>query len=49
MFFPFNGLFTGRFAGMTLRVANFLIENEFCILDKPTDDSQRIGAREFGE
>ena len=33
---------------MTLPVANFLVENVFCILDNPTDDSQRIGAREFG-
>ena len=33
---------------MTLPVANFLVENVFCILDDPTDDSQRIGAREFG-
>lgn len=37
-----------RFTGMTLPVANFLVENVFCILDDPTDDSQRIGAREFG-
>jgi hypothetical protein len=37
-----------RFTGMTLPVANFLVENVFCILDYPTDDSQRIGAREFG-
>src|SRR5229473_799062 len=34
---------------MTLPVANFLVENVFCILEDPTDDSQRIGAREFGE
>ncbi|KAH8993472.1 kinase-like protein [Lactarius akahatsu] len=40
--------FMRRFAGMTLPVANFLVENVFCILDDPTDDSQRIGAREFG-
>ncbi|KAI0267023.1 hypothetical protein BC834DRAFT_872193 [Gloeopeniophorella convolvens] len=40
--------FMHRFAGMTLPVANFLVENVFCILDDPTDDSQRIGAREFG-
>lgn len=33
---------------MTLPVANFLVENVFCILEDPTDDSQRIGAREFG-
>ena len=33
---------------MTLPVANFLVENVFCIFDDPTDDSQRIGAREFG-
>ncbi|KAH8978911.1 hypothetical protein EDB86DRAFT_2836367 [Lactarius hatsudake] len=32
----------------TLPVANFLVENVFCILDDPTEDSQRIGAREFG-
>ena len=37
-----------NFTGMTLPVANFLVENVFCILDDPTDDSQRIGAREFG-
>ena len=37
-----------RFAGMTLPVANFLAKNVLCILDDPTDDSQRIGAREFG-
>ena len=37
-----------RFTGMTLPVANFLVDNVFCILDDPTDDSQRIGAREFG-
>ncbi|KAI0062852.1 kinase-like protein [Artomyces pyxidatus] len=36
-----------RFTGMTLPVANFLVDNVFCILDDPTDDSQRIGAREF--
>src|SRR5579863_3259788 len=40
--------FMRRFAGMTLPVANFLVENVFCILDDPTDDSQRIGAHEFG-
>lgn len=40
--------FMRRFAGMTLPLANFLVENVFCILDEPTDDSQRIGAREFG-
>src|SRR5216684_5924171 len=34
---------------MTLPVANFLIENVFCILEDPTDDSQLIGACEFGE
>ena len=38
-----------RFAGMTLPVANFLVENVFCILDDPTDDSQRICARKFGD
>ena len=37
-----------RFAGMTFPVANFLVENVFCVLDEPSDDSQRIGAREFG-
>jgi hypothetical protein len=37
-----------RFAGMTLPVADFLVKNVFCILDDPTDDLQRIGAREFG-
>src|SRR6267142_5993004 len=40
--------FMRRFAGMTFPVANFLVENVFCILDEPTDDSQRIGAHEFG-
>jgi hypothetical protein len=40
--------FKRRFAGMSLPVANFLVENVFCILDDPTDDSQRIGARDFG-
>jgi hypothetical protein len=43
-----TGFFMRQFTGMTLPVANFLIENVFCILDDPTDDSQRIGAREFG-
>ncbi|KAI0256452.1 hypothetical protein BJV78DRAFT_467960 [Lactifluus subvellereus] len=37
-----------RFAGMTLPVANLLIESVFCILDNPTDDPQRISAHEFG-
>ncbi|KAH9953943.1 kinase-like domain-containing protein [Russula dissimulans] len=40
--------FMRRFTGMTLPVANFLVENVFCILDDPTDDSQRISARKFG-
>src|SRR5216683_1600866 len=40
--------FMRRFTGMTFPVANFLVENVFCVLDDPTDDSQRIGAREFG-
>ena len=31
-----------RFAGMTLPVANILIENVFCIVDDSTDDSQHI-------
>ena len=43
-----TNFFMRRFTGMTLPVANFLVENVFCILDDPTDDSQRIGAREFG-
>src|SRR5260370_19504478 len=34
---------------MTLPVANFLVKNVFCILEDPTDDSQLIGACEFGE
>src|SRR5258708_11841692 len=34
---------------MTLPVVNFLVENVFCILEDPTDDSQLIGACEFGE
>ena len=37
-----------EFSGMTLPVANFLVRNVFCILDRPTDDTQRISAREFG-
>jgi hypothetical protein len=37
-----------RFTGMTSLVATFLVKNVFCILDDPTDDSQRINAREFG-
>ncbi len=37
-----------RWSGMTFPVANFLVENVFCVLDDPSDDSQRIGAREFG-
>jgi serine/threonine protein kinase len=43
-----TNFFMRRFAGMTLPVANFLVENVFCILDDPTDDSQRIGTRVFG-
>ena len=43
-----TNFFMRRFTGMTLPVANFLVENVFCILEDPTDDSQRIGAREFG-
>ncbi len=43
-----TNFFMRRFSGMTLPVANFLVDNVFCILDDPTDDSQRIGAREFG-
>jgi len=42
------GFFMTRFIGMTLPVAKFLVGNVFCILDDPTDDSQRIDAREFG-
>src|SRR5216684_7676285 len=34
---------------MTLSVVNFLVKNVFCILEDPTDDSQLIGAYEFGE
>ena len=33
---------------MALPVANFLVENVFCILDDPTNDSRRIDARKFG-
>ena len=40
--------FMREFTGMTLPVANFLVKNVFCILDRPTDDTQRISAREFG-
>jgi hypothetical protein len=43
-----TNFFMRRFATMTLPVANFLVENVFCILDDPTDDSQRIGTRAFG-
>jgi len=43
-----TSFFMRRFTGMTLPVANFLVENVFCILGDPTDDSQRISAREFG-
>ena len=46
--FKSDQLFMWRFAGMTLPVANFLVESVFCILDDPTDDPQRIGAPEFG-
>ena len=45
--FKSDPFFMGRFAGTTLPVANFLVENVFRILDDPTDDSQR-GTREFG-
>jgi hypothetical protein len=34
--------FTRRFAGTTLPIANFLLEDIFCILDDSADDSQRI-------
>ena len=34
---------------MTLPIANFLVKNVFCILEDPTNDSQLIGACEFGE
>jgi hypothetical protein len=37
-----------RFTGMTLPVAEYLTDKVFCILEDPTDDSQRVGAREFG-
>lgn len=43
-----TNFFMRRCPGMTFQVANFLVENVFCILEEPTDDSQRISAREFG-
>jgi len=43
-----TNFFIQRFAGMTLPVATFLVENVFCVLDDPTSGFQRIGAREFG-
>jgi hypothetical protein len=41
-----TNFFMRRFAGMTLHVAIFLVKNVF--LNDPTDDSQHIGAHEFG-
>ncbi|KIK02966.1 hypothetical protein K443DRAFT_131609 [Laccaria amethystina LaAM-08-1] len=38
-----------RFTGMNLEVAEFLVTRVFCILADPEDDSQRIGAAEFGD
>lgn len=34
---------------MNLEVAEFLVTRVFCILADPEDDSQRIGAAEFGD
>jgi len=41
--------FMHRFTGMNLEIAEFLVTRVFCILDDPEDDSQRIGAAEFGD
>jgi len=43
-----TSFFTWRFTGTTLPVASFLVKYVFCDLDDPTDNSQRIGARESG-
>ncbi|KAH9956940.1 hypothetical protein BJV74DRAFT_873817 [Russula compacta] len=42
-----TNFFMQQFTGMTLPVANFLVNKVFCILEDPTNDSQRIGAREL--
>ncbi|KAH9980443.1 hypothetical protein BJV74DRAFT_857110 [Russula compacta] len=42
-----TNFFMRQFTGMTLPVANFLVDKVFCILEDPTNDSQRIGAREL--
>ncbi|KAI0743828.1 hypothetical protein C8Q80DRAFT_1107190 [Daedaleopsis nitida] len=44
---PVN-FFMQRFSGMTPAVAEFLVNNVFCILDGPRDDCRRISARAFG-
>ncbi|KAJ8507110.1 hypothetical protein ONZ45_g10484 [Pleurotus djamor] len=41
--------FMTRFVGMTYPVAEFLATKVFCILEDPSDDSQRISAAEFGQ
>ncbi|KAI0062164.1 kinase-like protein [Artomyces pyxidatus] len=37
-----------RFAHMTPPLASFLVQQVFCILNDPKDDSERIEARQFG-
>ncbi|KAF8160947.1 hypothetical protein B0H34DRAFT_653731 [Crassisporium funariophilum] len=44
---PVN-FFMYRFTGMTKPVAEVLANKVFCILDDPTDDSQRMTAADFG-
>ncbi|KAM6502409.1 CAMK/CAMK-unique protein kinase [Amanita muscaria] len=44
---PVN-FFINRFVGMTRSVAEFLATRIFCVLENPSDDSQRISANEFG-
>jgi hypothetical protein len=44
---PVN-FFLQRFTGMTRPVAELLANKVFCILDDPSNDSARMGARDFG-
>jgi serine/threonine protein kinase len=44
---PVN-FFLQRFPGMTRPAAEHLANKVFCILDDPSDDSARMGARDFG-
>ncbi|KAL0956149.1 hypothetical protein HGRIS_002311 [Hohenbuehelia grisea] len=44
---PVN-FFLTRFTGMTRPVAEFIANRVFCILEDPSDDSQRVSAAEFG-